>query len=83
MFDNYRKLIKVLLQLLGKTADELLTRQIGWVKNLPFFDDLSVKDYTTLISNTWYVMIKDSMNTYLNKYDSIYSILIELLSLTI
>lgn len=44
---------QILLQLLGQTADELLTRQIRWVKHLPFFDELTVKDYTTLISNTW------------------------------
>jgi germ cell nuclear factor len=42
-----------LLQLLGRTADELMSRQIMWVKNLPFFEDLSVKDYTTLLINTW------------------------------
>jgi len=42
-----------LLTLLGQTADELLSRQIKWVKQLPFFEELQIPDYTTLISNTW------------------------------
>jgi len=42
-----------LLMLLGRTADALMGRQINWVKNLPFFKDLSIKDFTTLLMNTW------------------------------
>ena len=46
-------LFQSLLTLLGQTADELLSRQIKWVKQLPFFEELQIPDYTTLISNTW------------------------------
>ena len=49
--NNY--LFQSLLTLLGQTADELLSRQIKWVKQLPFFEELQIPDYTTLISNTW------------------------------
>lgn len=48
-------LFQSLLTLLGQTADELLSRQIKWVKQLPFFEELQIPDYTTLISNTWWV----------------------------
>ncbi|XP_077968662.1 nuclear receptor subfamily 6 group A member 1-like isoform X2 [Styela clava] len=34
-------------------ADEMLYRQIVWVKKLPFFDSISIKDHTTLLSTTW------------------------------
>ena len=51
--NNY--LFQSLLTLLGQTADELLSRQIKWVKQLPFFEELQIPDYTTLISNTWWV----------------------------
>ena len=50
---SFDPLFQSLLTLLGQTADELLSRQIKWVKQLPFFEELQIPDYTTLISNTW------------------------------
>nr|CAB3248543.1 GCNF nuclear receptor [Phallusia mammillata] len=38
---------------LCKVADEMLYRQIVWIKKLPFFDSISIKDHTTLLSTTW------------------------------
>ena len=52
-FRNFIYILKELLMLLGRTADALMGRQINWVKNLPFFKDLSIKDFTTLLMNTW------------------------------
>ena len=42
-----------LLMLLAKCADEMLVRQTRWIKSLPFYDKLLVKDHITLLSTTW------------------------------
>ncbi|XP_076807619.1 nuclear receptor subfamily 6 group A member 1-like isoform X1 [Clavelina lepadiformis] len=42
-----------LFAILCKVADEMLYRQIVWIKKLPFFDSISIKDHTTLLSTTW------------------------------
>lgn len=46
-----------LFALLCRLADELLFRQISWIKKLPFFCELSIKDYTCLLSSTWQELI--------------------------
>lgn len=46
-----------LFALLCRLADELLFRQIAWIKKLPFFCELSIKDYTCLLSSTWQELI--------------------------
>lgn len=43
-----------LLKFLAKCADEMLVRQTTWIKKLPFYDDLSVKDHITLLTTTWF-----------------------------
>nr|XP_018671659.1 nuclear receptor isoform X1 [Ciona intestinalis] len=42
-----------LFSILCKVADEMLYRQIVWIKKLPFFETISIKDHTTLLSTTW------------------------------
>lgn len=42
-----------LFALLCRLADELLFRQIAWIKRLPFFCELPIKDYTCLLGATW------------------------------
>uniref|UniRef100_H2YGS6 NR LBD domain-containing protein n=1 Tax=Ciona savignyi TaxID=51511 RepID=H2YGS6_CIOSA len=42
-----------LFSVLCKVADEMLYRQIVWIKKLPFFETISIKDHTTLLSTTW------------------------------
>ncbi|KAG7256414.1 hypothetical protein CRUP_024969 [Coryphaenoides rupestris] len=46
-----------LFALLCRLADELLFRQISWIKKLPFFCELSIEDYTCLLSSTWQELI--------------------------
>lgn len=46
-----------LFTLLCRLADELLFRQISWIKKLPFFCELSIEDYTCLLSSTWQELI--------------------------
>uniref|UniRef100_H2YGS5 Nuclear receptor n=1 Tax=Ciona savignyi TaxID=51511 RepID=H2YGS5_CIOSA len=45
--------ISKLFSVLCKVADEMLYRQIVWIKKLPFFETISIKDHTTLLSTTW------------------------------
>lgn len=56
-----------LFALLCRLADELLFRQIAWIKKLPFFCELSIKDYTCLLSSTWQELILLSSLTVYNK----------------
>ncbi|XP_058861223.1 nuclear receptor subfamily 6 group A member 1 isoform X4 [Acipenser ruthenus] len=51
--DGYKVTQAELFALLCRLADELLFRQIAWIKKLPFFCELSIKDYTCLLSSTW------------------------------
>uniref|UniRef100_A0A8C9W5S1 Nuclear receptor subfamily 6, group A, member 1a n=1 Tax=Scleropages formosus TaxID=113540 RepID=A0A8C9W5S1_SCLFO len=51
--DGYRVTQVELFALLCRLADELLFRQISWVKKLPFFCELSIEDLTCLLSATW------------------------------
>ncbi|XP_048861268.1 nuclear receptor subfamily 6 group A member 1-A isoform X1 [Brienomyrus brachyistius] len=51
--DGYKVTQVELFALLCRLADELLFRQISWVKRLPFFCELSIEDYTCLLSATW------------------------------
>uniref|UniRef100_A0A673H3T8 Nuclear receptor subfamily 6 group A member 1-B n=1 Tax=Sinocyclocheilus rhinocerous TaxID=307959 RepID=A0A673H3T8_9TELE len=46
-----------LLALLCRIADELLFRQIVWLKRLPFYNDLSIKDCTRLLGASWHQLI--------------------------
>ncbi|XP_046901393.1 nuclear receptor subfamily 6 group A member 1-A-like [Hypomesus transpacificus] len=46
-----------LFALLCRLADELLFRQISWIKQLPFFCELSIEDCTRLLSATWQELI--------------------------
>ncbi|XP_058613147.1 nuclear receptor subfamily 6 group A member 1-B isoform X2 [Onychostoma macrolepis] len=46
-----------LLALLCRIADELLFRQIVWLKRLPFYSDLSIKDCTRLLGASWHQLI--------------------------
>uniref|UniRef100_P70033-2 Isoform Oo of Nuclear receptor subfamily 6 group A member 1 n=1 Tax=Xenopus laevis TaxID=8355 RepID=P70033-2 len=63
--DGYKVTQSELFALLCRLADELLFRQITWVKKLPFFCDLSIKDYTCLLSTTWQELILlSSITTY-------------------
>lgn len=50
--DGYAVTQAELFALLCRLADELLFRQIAWIKKLPFFCELSIKDYTCLLSST-------------------------------
>lgn len=62
---RYKVTQSELFALLCRLADELLFRQIAWVKKLPFFCDLSIKDYTCLLSTTWQELILlSSLMTY-------------------
>uniref|UniRef100_H3BH35 Nuclear receptor subfamily 6 group A member 1 n=1 Tax=Latimeria chalumnae TaxID=7897 RepID=H3BH35_LATCH len=56
-----------LFALLCRLADELLFRQIAWIKKLPFFCELSIKDYTYLLSSTWQELILLSSLTVYSK----------------
>lgn len=42
-----------ILMLLAKMADEMLVRQTRWIKSLPFYGQIMVKDHITLLSQTW------------------------------
>ncbi|XP_056668098.1 nuclear receptor subfamily 6 group A member 1 isoform X2 [Monodelphis domestica] len=55
--DGYTVTQAELFALLCRLADELLFRQIAWIKKLPFFCELSIKDYTCLLSSTWQELI--------------------------
>ncbi|XP_012695297.2 nuclear receptor subfamily 6 group A member 1-A isoform X2 [Clupea harengus] len=55
--EGYRVTQVELFALLCRLADELLFRQISWIKRLPFFCDLSIEDYTRLLSATWQELI--------------------------
>ncbi|TTM20203.1 Nuclear receptor subfamily 6 group A member 1-A [Bagarius yarrelli] len=55
--DGYRVTQVELFALLCRLADELLFRQISWIKKLPFFCELSIEDYTRLLSATWQELI--------------------------
>lgn len=46
-----------LLALLCRLADELLFRQIVWIKRLPFYSDLTIKDCTRLLGASWHQLI--------------------------
>ncbi|XP_051960059.1 nuclear receptor subfamily 6 group A member 1-B [Xyrauchen texanus] len=52
-----------LLTLLCRLADELLFRQIVWIKQLPFYSDLSIKDCTCLLGASWHQLILLSLLT--------------------
>lgn len=54
---RYRVTQGELFALLCRLADELLFRQISWIKRLPFFCELSIEDYTLLLSATWQELI--------------------------
>ncbi|XP_066568995.1 nuclear receptor subfamily 6 group A member 1-A isoform X3 [Amia ocellicauda] len=55
--DGYKVTQVELFALLCRLADELLFRQIAWIKKLPFFCELSIEDYTCLLSSTWQELI--------------------------
>lgn len=55
--DRYKVTQVELFALLCRLADELLFRQISWIKKLPFFCELSIEDYTCLLSSTWQELI--------------------------
>ncbi|KAJ8388771.1 hypothetical protein AAFF_G00130040 [Aldrovandia affinis] len=55
--DGYKVTQVELFALLCRLADELLFRQISWIKKLPFFCELSIEDYTCLLSSTWQELI--------------------------
>ncbi|KAG2469890.1 NR6A1 protein, partial [Polypterus senegalus] len=55
--EGYKVTQAELFALLCRLADELLFRQIAWIKKLPFFLELSIKDYTCLLSSTWQELI--------------------------
>ncbi|KAL7978495.1 hypothetical protein Chor_004312 [Crotalus horridus] len=63
----YRVTQAELFALLCRLADELLFRQISWIKKLPFFCELSIKDYTCLLSSTWQELILLSSLTELKR----------------
>ncbi|KAF7241092.1 Nuclear receptor subfamily 6 group A member 1 [Varanus komodoensis] len=65
--DGYKVTQAELFALLCRLADELLFRQISWIKKLPFFCDLSVQDYTCLLSSTWQELILLSSLTVYSK----------------
>uniref|UniRef100_A0ABM0LZQ4 Nuclear receptor subfamily 6 group A member 1-like n=1 Tax=Saccoglossus kowalevskii TaxID=10224 RepID=A0ABM0LZQ4_SACKO len=43
-----------LFELLCKFADQILFYQTAWVKRLPFFREVPIKDFTLLLSKTWH-----------------------------
>jgi hypothetical protein len=51
--NKYQVKKEELLMLLAKCADEMLVRQTNWIKKLPFYEKLSVKDHITLLTTTW------------------------------
>ncbi|XP_028830716.1 nuclear receptor subfamily 6 group A member 1-B [Denticeps clupeoides] len=55
--EGYRVTQVELFALLCRLADELLFRQISWIKRLPFFCELSIEDCTRLLSATWQELI--------------------------
>ncbi|KAI4820233.1 hypothetical protein KUCAC02_028217 [Chaenocephalus aceratus] len=55
--EGYKVTQVELFALLCRLADELLFRQISWIKKLPFFCELSIEDYTCLLSSTWQELI--------------------------
>ncbi|TRZ17251.1 hypothetical protein HGM15179_009847 [Zosterops borbonicus] len=65
--DGYKVTQAELFALLCRLADELLFRQIAWIKKLPFFCELSIKDYTCLLSSTWQELILLSSLTVYSK----------------
>ncbi|XP_062816809.1 nuclear receptor subfamily 6 group A member 1 isoform X1 [Anolis carolinensis] len=65
--DGYKVTQGELFALLCRLADELLFRQIAWIKKLPFFCELSIKDYTCLLSSTWQELILLSSLTVYSK----------------
>ncbi|KAL6090212.1 hypothetical protein STEG23_036028, partial [Scotinomys teguina] len=65
--DGYTVTQAELFALLCRLADELLFRQIAWIKKLPFFCELSIKDYTCLLSSTWQELILLSSLTVYSK----------------
>ncbi|XP_034520393.1 nuclear receptor subfamily 6 group A member 1 isoform X5 [Ailuropoda melanoleuca] len=65
--DGYAVTQAELFALLCRLADELLFRQIAWIKKLPFFCELSIKDYTCLLSSTWQELILLSSLTVYSK----------------
>ncbi|XP_051835586.1 nuclear receptor subfamily 6 group A member 1 isoform X3 [Antechinus flavipes] len=66
--DGYTVTQAELFALLCRLADELLFRQIAWIKKLPFFCELSIKDYTCLLSSTWQELILLSSLTVYSKH---------------
>ncbi|XP_053523719.1 nuclear receptor subfamily 6 group A member 1 isoform X2 [Artibeus jamaicensis] len=65
--DGYTVTQAELFALLCRLADELLFRQIAWIRKLPFFCELSIKDYTCLLSSTWQELILLSSLTVYSK----------------
>ncbi|RXN16232.1 nuclear receptor subfamily 5 group A member 2-like protein [Labeo rohita] len=55
--EGYNVTQSELLALLCRIADELLFRQIVWLKRLPFYSDLSIKDCTRLLGASWHQLI--------------------------
>uniref|UniRef100_A0A672PAK8 Nuclear receptor subfamily 6 group A member 1-B-like n=1 Tax=Sinocyclocheilus grahami TaxID=75366 RepID=A0A672PAK8_SINGR len=55
--EGYNVTQSELLALLCHIADELLFRQIVWLKRLPFYGDLSIKDCTRLLGASWHQLI--------------------------
>uniref|UniRef100_A0A8C2CQF6 Nuclear receptor subfamily 6, group A, member 1b n=1 Tax=Cyprinus carpio TaxID=7962 RepID=A0A8C2CQF6_CYPCA len=55
--EGYNVTQSELLALLCRIADELLFRQIVWLKRLPFYSDLSIKDCTRLLGASWHHLI--------------------------
>uniref|UniRef100_A0AAY4DL78 Nuclear receptor subfamily 6 group A member 1 n=1 Tax=Denticeps clupeoides TaxID=299321 RepID=A0AAY4DL78_9TELE len=55
--EGYRVTQVELFALLCRLADELLFRQISWIKKLPFFCELTIEDYTCLLSANWQELI--------------------------
>eukprot|EP00058_Branchiostoma_floridae_P009807 XP_002595295.1 hypothetical protein BRAFLDRAFT_96828 [Branchiostoma floridae] len=52
--DDYEVSKHELFCLLCKIADEMLFRQITWIKKLPFLSEISISDLSTLLTNTWH-----------------------------
>ncbi|XP_070531749.1 LOW QUALITY PROTEIN: nuclear receptor subfamily 6 group A member 1-like [Ptychodera flava] len=46
-----------LFELLCKFADQMLFYQTIWVKRLPFFREVPIKDFTLLLSKTWHEIL--------------------------
>uniref|UniRef100_A0A673HG56 Nuclear receptor subfamily 6 group A member 1-B-like n=1 Tax=Sinocyclocheilus rhinocerous TaxID=307959 RepID=A0A673HG56_9TELE len=55
--EGYNVTQSELLALLCHIADELLFRQIVWLKRLPFYNNLSIKDCTRLLGASWHQLI--------------------------